>query len=268
MTRLLFFTVGTSLFQSASWEPTPDLLAEVPSYGDLVHHDRLTIPEARAGCRRARLELTAALTEDNAGEWSRRLPRSLVRDGRAEAAKLLRYGAELATLLRLAEQEGGGRSARKFLQDYSGLYVFADPSPPAGDESRRSWVAAAHLAAQLNAVAGGRAAEVVPVPGLSSLDHRVLFGPGSGLPLLCERLVALKAEHDADRVDMVITGGYKIYGLVLARLLGREPLVHAAARLVYGHETGGHLLIVREEEISYDGRSLPASALLPLPGLS
>ena len=268
MTRLMFFTVGTSLFHSASWEPTNDLLADAPSYRELVHEERKTSPEARAVCRRARLELEDALTEANAARWAGYLPAVLLRDGRHAADSVLRFSAELATLLRLVEQENEGRSARRFLQNYAHLFVLTDPTAPPRDATRRSWVAAVHLTAYLDAIAGGSAAELSPVPGLASLDREILFSADSGLPLLSRRIGDLKRDRDAEFVDVVITGGYKIYGLVLARLLGREPLAHAAARLIYGHESGGNLLIVRDAEISYDGKSVSPSAFLPRPGLT
>lgn len=263
MSRLLFFTVGTSIFHSASWDPAAGVPPDACHYGDLVHPERIYSPEARGACSRARAELESLLTAANAVDWARYLPDGLCRDGRHDANGALRFSAELASFLRLVEEEGDGVSARQVLLSYDRTFVFADPLADPKGEAGRSWIAAAHLGAYLNAIAGGSAAEVVRIPGLASVDREVLFGPHTGLPLLFERVVALKRRHEAVGLDLILTGGYKIYGLVLSRLLGHDELRVVASRLIYGHESGGNLLILRQADLSFDGKRVALAEVAP-----
>lgn len=269
MSRLMFLTVGTSLFHSASWEPDR-VPPAVPSYRDLCHDVRLRSPEARLGFRSAKEELEAALDASNAQEWADRLPEELVRDGRHATDTLLRYSAELSTVLRLADQDGEGGSARDFLDRYRRrIFVLADPAPPPNGEVRRasSWVAAHHLRAYLDAVAGGRAAELVPIEGLASLDREVLFGRHTGLGELARAVLDRVAEHRAVEVDLVVTGGYKLYAFFLARLLEAEALAGTRTRLVYGHESGGMLVSVSREHLVFDGLPRTFDFFFEPPGL-
>lgn len=269
MRRMMFITVGTSLFQSASWEEAAVPASEVPYYAEWLEPGEpgrpgpRESPEARLDsphAARIRAALREGLTARNAGEWASRLPPGLAA---ADPAEPMRYSAELATLLHLCEAEG--LSLSDLLATYGRIHVVFD-----GDPADLSAAAGAHLVAYLNRVAGAELAQSLPVSGLSSPDPQRLLGSAhekGALKRLVEQLMGevREAGGELERVDLVVSGGYKIYGVVLARLadLGegqrRRLGLHAqrpAFRLAYIHEKGsglvtysGGLLAVGEERV-------------------
>ena len=80
---------------------------------------------------------------------------------------------------------------------------------------------------------------MVPVYGLSSTDPAVLLGDHTGLGLLAQ--IVLRELNDALQTDLVVSGGYKLYGIVLTSLL-RIP--EKKVRLLYIHEEGSRLIQV------------------------
>jgi hypothetical protein len=240
----MFVTVGTSLFHSASWEPVKDLAIAIPAYEAWTRPELLASPEKRKSAENAELilaKLKARLLEQNAAIWAGRLPSDL-RSGRPDRGTVMRYSAELATILKLAEHEPqGGGTFGEFLGSYAAVHLVSDPSFHPG-RGKLSNVAAHHLTAYLEALApaGWGGARREDVPGLSSAnpDEILPADEGSGLPLLAKRLRSAAQQHAS--VDLVISGGYKIYGIFLAPLLAS-----AKFRLVYLHEEGERLLILR-----------------------
>lgn len=239
--KVLFVTVGTSLFHSASWEPEA-LERDVPEYFQWTRDEEvLSEPEARKrtpAATRIQSRLEFVLRSDNAGEWAQRLARDLT-DGEPDPATAMRYSAELATLLKLFEAEGSrGESLADFLGSYERIYLPCDSSGQG--PARLAYVAAHHLASYLNRLAGNPLlAEPLPVPGLSSTTPDVLLGENSGLGRLSHLI--LNNVDGADRQDFVISGGYKLYGIYLRPLLDRED---REVRLFYIHEDGQRLLTI------------------------
>lgn len=239
MSKVMFVTVGTSLFHSASWEAGKAVLLDVPRYDQWTADEKvLKEPEARkrtsvASRIQSRLELV--LKTDNAGEWAKRLARDLT-SGEPKATTVMRYSAELATILKLFEAEGGAAATLgEFLGSYDRIFLPCDSS--GRGTARLAYVAAHHLAAYLNLLAGGNGllAQALPVPGLSSTDSSVLLGEATGLG----RLAKLIEDEKADQQDFVISGGYKLYGIYLYPLLDADD---RAVRLLYIHEDGDRLL--------------------------
>ena len=240
MSKVMYVTVGTSLFHSATWEAVPELLREMPSYEEWMAPERLRSPSARQGSDAGALtetKLIEKLRPDNAAEWSRRLPGDLVA-GSPRPDTVMRYSAELATIAKLAEQEPvGDVSLRAFLQSYDEIQLVADPAHPASGRNLQ-WTAAEHLTFYLRSLCGGdQRVKVCAVEGLASGSPEDLFAQERGLGLLLQKLdSALASGRD---LDLIVSGGYKIYGIYLGRLL-----VGNGVRMVYIHEKGGELLVL------------------------
>lgn len=257
MSKVMFVTVGTSLFQSASWEPQDDgeLPVKVPYYRQWLAAEQLGSPEARRATRYAREtenELREALDGKNAAQWARFLPSELFGDGWPAPATVMRYGAELATILKLHELEGKSRSLRDFLRSYEIHVIYDDRVSERG--TAPVFVAARHLIGYLDAIAGTAVAAPLEIPGLSSTDPELLIGskakPTGLWKLACTLEPVVKAgERD---VDILFTGGYKLYGVVLSHLSS-----YPRVRLMYIHETADTLVIFAENQIGVRGRFEP-----------
>lgn len=241
MKKVMFVTVGTSLFHSASWEASTEVLRDVAGYDQWTSEQLLREPEARkkspAGARiQDRLEFV--LNVDNAAAWAERLAGDLL-SGETDFTTVMRYSAELATILKLYQEEARSETLPEFLRSYTHIYLPCDTS--AQGAAPLAYVAANHLAAYLNrlAEANGMLAKIMPIPGLSSIVQDELLGTNTGLGLLADRLVG--ETEAADQVDFVISGGYKLYGVFLYPLLETKK-----ARLLYIYEGGGWLLKVSE----------------------
>lgn len=247
--RLLLLTVGTSLFHSASWSRSTVPDNEVPGYPVIADEPD---PEVRKASRDVVAQLGGALLPDNAPTWAQRLRPELLRGERVRRREASFYSAELTTLLRMASAEGA--PLRELLGRYAGRYVLGDPLP-GDEEARSSWTAAVHLMAYLDAAAGGAGStRLVQVPGLASTDPEVVIGAGgepTGLALLVKRLEALADEHPGARFDLVVTGGYKIYGYGLAALVVQRT--DLAARLLYTYDRADALIAIDRGSVSIDG---------------
>jgi hypothetical protein len=225
--RVMYVTLGTSLFSSATWEPTPELLGRVPRYREWIDSDLK--PDARLMSpfsRDVRDGMRTHLRGNNAETWGAWLPEDL-RDGKPLPATLLRYSAELTTILRLAETRPAGTSLADFLNGYAEIrFVHDDRSSAEG--TNYPYIAAVHLAHYLNVIAGSRRAMPVPISGLSSTDpDEVLAGMerfGNEIKQAMERFRWF---------DFIASGGYKLYGTFLADLRYQSNI---SARLVYLHE--------------------------------
>jgi hypothetical protein len=246
MSKLMFVTVGTSLFHSATWEATPEVLSCAPGYGDWLTKDAVGSPEARQRGERAartRAGLMEHLAVENVSEWAERLALDLLADPPRGPA--MRYSAELATLLKMHEEGEESPSFRDFLRGYERINLVFERDHDAGGQPNASRVAGEHLVGYLNRLAGFEVAVGLPIRGLSSTDPARLIGGGGGfgdgaLQRLAEELEKVRRPGVA-LVDLVISGGYKLYGVALARLAEeskREPIF----RLVYVHEMGDRLM--------------------------
>jgi len=239
MSPAMVLTVGTSLFHSASWEAEGPL-ADVPGYRSWLRRQEL-LREPRQRDRDARTQkvVEARLLESDQGAtvdpkpWVEILPEELRGGTFPTPEHTMRFSAELATLLILAEQRK--LSVRELLLSYDALWIPADPTrygPQAGE--RKSYVAAVHLQAYLNRIAGEEKARLWEIPNLSSTRPRELL---DALSVLRGRAVDLGEQYL--QIDLVLTGGFKLYGYVLAPLAsGTAPTESRLIRLVYIHETG------------------------------
>ena len=245
MTRVMVVTVGTSLFSSASWDPRTERWPDTEGLPERIEgYDRWwrklrDRPDERLHEITTVEAFQSALTRENASEWAALLPEGL--PGQT-SGPTKRYSAELSTILALAAHQGEttGRSlsVREFLRSYDEVVVITDPAPSDGDEFR-SYVAATHLVAYLSALAGdGSPIRLQPLAGLASRDPERL---GPGLRKLQRFVDGLLLDDWCLELDLVLTGGYKLYGYLLSPLaFGRETV-----RMIYRHERAEDLVILR-----------------------
>jgi CRISPR-associated protein (Cas_APE2256) len=234
MTKVMVVTVGTSLFHSASWEPKE---VELPQYAEWTargERSPLTKPEQRkrtSHSEKIQSWLTNTLRTNNTEDWAKRLAGDLLSPS-PDAGTFMRYSAELATILRLFEVSREFAAFPEFLSSYARIYFVCDSDSPA------PYVAAHHLSHYLNQIAGTDAlSQAFPVPGLSSDEPDVLVGETTGLGCLSQFLLFALAQ--TDQMDIVISGGFKLYGIGLYPL---TELDHRAVRLLYIHEEGKALI--------------------------
>jgi hypothetical protein len=246
--KAMFVTMGTSLFHSASWEVDEQLRIDLPLYEGWTRSPELTSPERRMNHPNAqaiRGKLKVRLKSDNADAWARRLPEDL-RQGQPRPDTFLRYSAELATILKLSEKDRNpGESLGDFLRGYSQISLVCDSDTYGEAEQNLPRIAGAHLARYLNTTAGdGDRARVVSVPGLSSPNPEDLLGQEDtgGLGLLAKKILA--ALRQTDQLDLVISGGFKLYGIVLAPLLEAQGKI---VRMLYLHEESPHLFKIQRQ---------------------
>jgi hypothetical protein len=243
MSKVMFVTVGTSLFHSATWEWSESMRQDVHLYEKWTEDhgeatDLLRSPEGRKASKNADriiADLKFRLTEDNAASWAHRLPADL-RNGNPDRGTVMRYSAELATILKLSEQdEEGDGSLGAFLRSYQTIELACDPSRYAGRSL--SFVAASHLREYLNLVAGEPRARVCKISGLSSPHIEDLWADDGGLAKLGEKVGDILDR--ASFLDVIVSGGFRIYGLYLAPLMTQKW-----ARLAYIHEEGADLITI------------------------
>ena len=117
MSRLMYVTVGTSLFESATWQAADELVGKVRGYEEWLTEETLRSPEARRSHRlaaRIRAALAEHLSVANVGEWTEFLPDEL-RAG-VHRGPAMRYSAELATILEMYQDDcRPGMTFRDFL---------------------------------------------------------------------------------------------------------------------------------------------------------
>jgi hypothetical protein len=245
MKKGMFITVGTSLFHSATWEPDQGSLAALPEYRDWTQGELLTSPDRRMSCgnsAKIREGLKILLEARDIEIWWNCLPQDL-RDGRPNPRTLMRYSAELSTLLKLADEEAqGAESLGEFLASYEEIRFVYDPTSPPDGNKNLPMIAGSHLLHYVNAISGDKApARVSRIPALSSKDPAELLGENTGLGKLGQEVCMALAEWD--QVDIIISGGYKLYGIFLAPVI--DEIEGKIARMIYVHEEGDVLMRIQ-----------------------
>jgi hypothetical protein len=228
--KQMIVTVGASLFRSASWENSGCVL-DIVGYDAWLSNTCLANPELRTAYHPADAntgrtgesiisQLQASLSALNAAEWAEQVA--------VDFAHQLRYSAEIATILRLAEAEGlaalDPRLLSRFLGRYERLCFLTTQ-----DRADLGHRAAHHLAAQVAVLAGQDTAARVRVE---------MALHGRALSERVRSLVTYLDELDGTEYDLVISGGYKVFAAICGEWLVGRP----RCRLVYLHETEGTLI--------------------------
>ncbi|MCB1037279.1 MAG: hypothetical protein KDD47_25845 [Acidobacteria bacterium] len=241
MSRTLLFTVGTSLFHSATWR-VEGPLAEIRGYRRWVEkEDLLESPEKRKlSPGFTEQELLDLLRSTSPDEMAELLPDSLTEPGPALRTPA-RYCAEMTTLLLLSEIEGADLGP--FLERYDRILIAADPVRKGEPLIHKDgYVAAVHLQATLRRLAPSTECRLLKIQHLSAQGVRYLQ---KGLEGLRDAAADAVREPDA-ALDCIVTGGYKAYGYMLAPLaLGEASRV----RLIYNHEKGEEVVCLARNEL-------------------
>jgi hypothetical protein len=248
--RVMYVTMGTSLFHSATWEATDEVCEKVPGYREWTEGDCKTSPDRRqmhplyASIRDG---MQAALNARNAEWWAAWLPKDF-RNEEPSPGSFLRYSAELTTILSLSETRPHGSTLSDFLKGYDQARIVHDDRTSDG-EKNLPYVAAVHLAYYLNLLAAqADFATCVPLTGLSSSDPQEVL---EGLGRLADDIE--EARERFQRFDVIASGGYKLYGPVLADLRSTENI---SIRLIYLHEGGRGLFVMPHESERKPGKVL------------
>lgn len=233
MSKVMLVTMGTSLFHSATWEPTPELLSKVKDY-DRWTSNHLGSPTGRTTTdpdQRIQEALKSQIRTDNVAEWTKYLPVSFTEGN--PAGDFMRYSAELATILKLANGEReAGQTIRGYLRDYSAIHLVHDSNR--SKEAELPTKAAHHLQGYLSSLLQSDGiVGLWGIPGLSSPEPEELLGKKTGLGALDHKIK--KGIPKYTHLDLIVSGGFKIYGIFLS------PLVDSAvlpSRIFYAHEKG------------------------------
>ena len=257
MKHFVVITVGTSLFHSATWR-CEGSLAGISGYKRWTE-EKAFIESPRLRDRDPALvssRLGDLLTEDNSEELAAFLPDELAM-GDFLPKETMRFSAEIASLVKLAAVERC--TPAELLKKLDGCYLPADPLRRPVDQKRNpSYVAAVHLKEYFDHIAGAEVASLWGVTGLASLRPKELV---LGLEDLLERLRSLEPKGQPFRLDLLIAGGFKVYGTVLAPLaLGPFP---GDVRVHYIHEAGRYLVSLEGGQLVFTGSSGQPLRLAP-----
>jgi len=244
MAKLMIVTVGTSLFTSASWDAGNAGFVEKlgesrareyknkwANPGDSRSAGGLYSPEQRKREGKTLEPFFAErLTAANAAEWAALAAPHNPTQNRYN----MRYSAELATILGYAKNDAG-QDWKSFLDEYA-IYFIHD-----NNETQPAYIAAKHNCAYLQTMVKARV-EALEISHLSSsVPHQLIEGLKKFQQLLTEAAGA-KAGYSA--IDIVISGGYKIYGLIAFGFLTSPQY-----RIIYQHEDSEQVLILQKGSI-------------------
>lgn len=233
--RRLLFTVGTSLFESASWR-VEGPFAKICGYRDWAEEKEFRDNPSK---RRSMISKNRWL---GTGEFVARDLRALLdeafRDGSKEdlleffAADDIyhprRFSAEVSTLLMLRDETGTveQKGLAGFIDDnYSQIQLIAPD-----DESDPSHVAAHHLRGQI-----ARMTQFEDVRVSCQIMGKTLERK---FRTLDDYLFKLRVENDPRPIDFIVSGGYKVYAVAAGAALYERPLW----RTYYTHEEKQQLL--------------------------
>lgn len=246
MKKGMFITMGTSLFHSATWEPGAGALAGLQKYEEWTSPDLLKSPEKRlssASATEVRNSLKILLKAENAEEWWGYAARDLAH-GDPNPNTLMRFSAELTTVLKLAQEEPAkSDKLSDFLSSYDEILLAFDPDNKDQGPNLPK-IASYHLYSYLSHLGKSRIV-LQAIPGLSDPSPATLLDdPNRGLRKLA-RIVA-EAGARNEQMDFILSGGYKIYGIFLHPLLREE---RRNFRLIYLHEEGSKLLVITKSPV-------------------
>ncbi len=212
--RHLFVTVGTSLLESASWDPQHPALLNLDGYAAWCQSETVTHLERRRSTPEAayvKSSLQALLADPRTASD---LVKAFVREFQTRG----RYSAEIATLM--AVRDLLYRAEQNTLSDFlRAVYPSIDfvCGRGAADPSR---IAAQHLR------------DVLLDLGVGAPDiHTLSSDLSSNLKELFELLRPSKTP-----VDVVVSGGYKGQAIVAAHALQAHVAARENWRLFYMHE--------------------------------
>lgn len=260
--KLLVVTVGTSLFHSASWnEKNPDFCKELgkadakkyqtewANPGDNRNLGGLHSPKLRmrnGGALEDRFKEKLIATEKNVARWAEwvALP--------VEEGALMRYSAEISTIISFAQHEGrrSGKKWQEILQEYYIDFICDN------DQLLPANVAARHNRVYLQRLFDGNPDHLAckEFSYLSNLEPHLLYKGLLAFQTYLKEMQAWVKPVVFKNIDIVISGGYKIFGL-----LGFGFLLDERFRIIYQHEESNKVFIQDKDTLSAE--DFPASPL-------
>lgn len=263
MEKLMIITVGTSIFHSACWDKNhQDFKKELGDVwqeycdnfanpGVSGYPGGLRDPEKRR--REGKVlenffkEHLNGITADSWPEW--------VAPFEPPASPALRYSAEIATILRFAENEAErcGTTWQAILEPYDFYFVHDS------DTSSLSGIAGLHNRTYLERLLNTEPGRIkfVDISGFS--EHKK---PQQLIKALQEYRSFLKQAKNSvepyyDTIDMVITGGFKVYGVVGYGFLSNDKF-----RTLYMHDESSRVIIQSPNTMRIDNdREAPLPAI-------
>lgn len=254
MSKLMILTVGTSLFHSASWdENNVNFLNELGSSADdykRVWVDRgpnkngpLYSPDDRKSkCPELVRTLKGKLESNNASVW-----KDYVADYTPSTPEM-RYSAELATMLSYFKQEY--LDWHKELENYE-ITLVCD-----SNENNESNIAACHLKYQLLKLLSvtDERVRVENIRYFSNTEPRYL---AEGLRLYQQFTKDQLDSGKYKKLDIVVSGGFKIYGLISYGFLFSDRV-----KIIYQHEMANVIYQQTKEQGKLVNHVFPFDAIL------
>lgn len=256
--KLMIVTVGTSLFHSACWDETNnDLGTKLDEFDNYLQmsSDKIFLNSPDERKIRFPSITNFFLTElkfNNANDWANFVK---VYSG---TIPLMRYSAEISTIINFVKQQENDRHIpwKEILSEYEIVFLHDN------HEDNLSYVAAYHNSAYLKTILNLPQLDSNPY----SIENLSSKNPGDlikAIPKLHEFINLQLTEanesgsHVYDEVVMIISGGYKIYGLV-----GWGFLTHPRFSIAYQHEEANKILIQNIEKLKMGEKfSVPFSPI-------
>lgn len=253
MKKLMVVTVGTSIFHSAFWDQThPDFKKELGNLweeycnkfanpGVSSEPGGLFDPEKR---RREGKNLESffkdRLKGNDAGRWT-----EWVAPFNPPDSPALRYSAEIATILCFAENEAGKNETnwQKILDPYDFYFVHDS------DTASLSGIAGLHNRKYLEKLLNGKSGRIQFKAISGFAEHK---NPRTLIKALREfRSFLINAKASVkplyDTIDVVISGGFKVYGVV-----GYGFLFNHNFRTLYMHDESSRVIIQNRKTMRID----------------
>lgn len=242
MSKCMIVTIGTSIFHSACWDKHNPAFMETlgtlhDNYAEIFANPGVTKdpgglynPEKRRkGGQSLESFFKKKLKGDDAGNWPEWVAPFDPPDSPA-----MRYSAEIGTILRYAENESEENDTnwQSILDPYEFYFVYD------GNTTSVSGIAGLHNQTYLEKLLGGSPDRFKPkaIEGFSSKKPKPLVTAlDEYRTFLDSRRISLERY---ETIDVVISGGYKIYGLIAYGFLSSPRF-----RIIYLHEEAEQVVI-------------------------
>ena len=251
MRKLMIVPVGTSLFQSASWDKDKENFEKVLGADHEHYTNYWAVNEQGRGLHAPDYRkkhdgglderFKNLLTAQNADEWSQWLAKYT-----PDTTPVMRYSAELATILSFARIEFGQEWSQK-LSDYTIVFIHDD------HEKEPGFIAAVHLKAYLKKIIKGGIVTTKSIPAFSSVSAVDMEKSLLDYYALLHKVLEPDNElgQSFNHVDIITSGGYKIYTIASSRMLKDQRY-----RIIYQHEQSFEVIIQQGKFYRFGKREL------------
>ncbi|MBN1271071.1 MAG: hypothetical protein JXB26_02270 [Candidatus Aminicenantes bacterium] len=237
--KIMIVTVGTSLFNSASWDFDK---VDCPRYnlwkdkmngfgepGPLISPEaRMTNPKGRE----IKNYFETKLTLNNTSEWTKRFEVNI------KKSEVMRYSAEFSTLFGLRSNKDPKVS--NDFTEFEKIHFVYDPDNY--KQKNLQHIAAVHLQAYFKKMFPDTNPDSILISGLSSRNPKILL---PALEIFLKNISQIS--QTCHELFVIAAGGYKIYSI----LVGILSQANSNINIVYRHEEGDKLVIVNRKKIQF-----------------